>query len=76
MSRGGWEHLNKRCPKKGCDGELFAKGAGPQDNRGNTTKVTHMAVKCSKGDFEKRDREAAMEKWISQQSDKRKGDDD
>lgn len=75
MARGGWEHLNKRCPNKRCDGELFAKTAGPEDSRGNVTKVTHLAVKCSKGDFEKRDREAAMENWINKQSDKREDDD-
>jgi len=73
---GGWEHLNKRCPNKRCDGELFVKSTGPTDGRGRVTRVTHLAVRCSKKDFEKRDRESVMEKWIGKQLDKRKEEDE
>ena len=71
MARGGWDHLNKRCPQKRCDGELFAKSAGPLDGRGRMTAATHLAVKCSKGDFEKRGRTREMEAWVGRQADKR-----
>lgn len=74
MAAGGWEHLNKRCPNKRCDGELFVKATGPMERK-RIVKVTHLAVKCSKGDFEKRDRESTMESWIRKQAPKREDDD-
>jgi hypothetical protein len=71
MGKGRWYPLNKRCPKKRCDGELFAKDLVAEMS-GN---VSHTAVKCSKGDFEKRDRTKPMLSWISNQDEKRKDDD-
>lgn len=71
MPAGGWDHLNKQCPNKRCDGELFAKVL--KGSMSGT--VTHMAVKCSKGDFEKRDRERPMLAWIGKQAEKREDDD-
>lgn len=72
MPKGNWYHLNKKCPKNRCDGELFAKDMVAEMS-GN---VSHTAVKCSKGNFEKRDRTKVMLAWISKQADKREDDDD
>jgi hypothetical protein len=72
MPKGGWYHLNKRCPNKRCDGELFAKDAVAE----MSGTVSHTAVKCSKGDFEKRDRHKPMLAWIRKQAEKREDDDD
>ena len=72
MPKGSWYQLNKRCPNRRCDGELFAKDLVGEMS-GN---VTHTAVKCSKNDFEKRDRTRPMLAWIKRQAEKREDDDD
>lgn len=71
MPKGNWYQLNKRCPNKGCDGELFAKDMVAEMS-GN---VSHTAVKCSKKDFEKRDRNRPMLAWIKRQAEKREDND-
>lgn len=54
MPKGGWENLNKRCPQDKCMGELLAKALGGK----------HLAVKCTRGDFEMSGRIDAMLAWI------------
>lgn len=54
MPAGGWEDLGKACPNKSCNGVLFAKGLNG----------THLAVRCSRKDYEKRGREDEMLKFI------------
>lgn len=56
MGKGGWERFTpgKACPKPGCQGELFVKALGEE----------HLALKCTKGDFEKRGSVKGITDWL------------
>ena len=55
MGKEGWDLLRKRCPNSNCPGELLGKALG---NRS-------FAVKCVRGDFEKRGTVAEITAWLA-----------
>jgi hypothetical protein len=55
MPKGGWEDLDKACPNRGCAGLLLLKALGEK----------HLAVRCTHGDFEKRDSAAKITAWLA-----------
>lgn len=55
MSKDGWDRLHKRCPKRDCPGELLGKALGERS----------FAIKCSRGDFEKRGTISEITEWLT-----------
>lgn len=56
VGKEGWDKLHKRCPHENCAGELLGKALGARS----------FAVKCVRGDFEKRGTVAEITAWLAE----------